>query len=204
MKRVPSHGSGVDGVRLDQSDKSESWSRGKRRISVKTFMVAALLTTGMCLSLGASTFGQSTTQSQAKTTDKDATAQEIELMRKDIRSMRKQLIAANLTLTADQATKFWPVYDQYIAELVKVNNTKYQLLKEYFDSYGTLTAEQADSMTKRLLALDVSVAELRQKYQPNFRAVLPAKETATFFQLDRRIAMMIDLQLASQIPLVQQ
>jgi len=125
-------------------------------------------------------------------------------MRKDIRSMRKQLIAANLTLTADQATKFWPVYDQYIAELVKVNNTKYQLLKEYFDSYGTLTPEQADSMTKRLLALDVSVAELRQKYQPTFRAVLPAKETATFFQLDRRIAMMIDLQLASQIPLLQQ
>jgi len=118
--------------------------------------------------------------------------------------MRKQLIAANLTLTADQATKFWPVYDQYIAELVKVNNTKYQLPKEYFDSYGTLTAEQADSMTKRLLALDVSVAELRQKYQPTFRAVLPAKETATFFQLDRRIAMMIDLQLASQIPLVQE
>jgi hypothetical protein len=171
---------------------------------VKTFMVAALLMAGIWLSQGASTFGQSTTQSQSKTSDKDATAQEIELMRKDIRSMRKQLIAANLTLTADQATKFWPVYDQYIAELVKVNNTKYQLLKEYFDSYGTLTPEQADSMTKRLLALDVSVAELRQKYQPTFRAVLPAKETATFFQLDRRIAMMIDLQLASQIPLLQQ
>jgi Spy/CpxP family protein refolding chaperone len=171
---------------------------------VKTFMIAALLVAGIYLSQGASTFGQSTTQSQSKTTDKDATAQEIDLMRKDIRSMRKQLIAANLTLTADQATKFWPVYDQYIAELVKVNNTKYQLLKEYFDSYGTLTAEQADSMTKRLLALDVSVAELRQKYQPTFRAVLPAKETATFFQLDRRIAMMIDLQLASQIPLVQE
>jgi hypothetical protein len=171
---------------------------------VKTFMVGALLMAGIFVLQGTSAFGQSTTQSQAKTTDKDATAQEIELMRKDIRSMRKQLIAANLTLTADQATKFWPVYDQYIAELVKVNNTKYQLLKEYFDSYGTLTAEQADSMTKRLLALDVSVAELRQKYQPTFRAVLPAKETATFFQLDRRIAMMIDLQLASQIPLVQQ
>lgn len=171
---------------------------------MKTFMIAALLVAGIYLSQGASTFGQSTTQSQSKTTDKDATAQEIDLMRKDIRSMRKQLIAANLTLTADQATKFWPVYDQYIAELVKVNNTKYQLLKEYFDSYGTLTAEQADSMTKRLLALDVSVAELRQKYQPTFRAVLPAKETATFFQLDRRIAMMIDLQLASQIPLVQE
>jgi hypothetical protein len=170
---------------------------------VKTFMFAALLVAGS-LSQGSSTFGQSTTQPQSKTTDNDATAQEIELMRRDIRSMRKQLIAANLKLTDDQATKFWPVYDQYIAELVKVNNTKYDLLKEYFDSYGTLTPEQADSMTKRLLDLDVSVAQLRQKYQPIVRAVLPAKETATFFQLDRRVAMMIDLQLASQIPLVQE
>ena len=96
------------------------------------------------------------------------------------------------------------VDDQYIAELAKVNSIKYELLKEYFDSYGTLTPEQAASMTKRILELDVSVAQLRQKYQPNFRAVLPAKETAIFFPTDRRIAVMIDLQLASQIPLVQE
>ena len=129
---------------------------------------------------------------------------DLELLRRDLRSEKKQLIALNVTLTDAEATKFWPVYDQYIVELVKVNNTKYDLLKEYFDSYGTLTPEQADSMTKRLLDLDVSVAQLRQKYQPIVRAVLPAKETATFFQLDRRVAMMIDLQLASQIPLVQE
>jgi hypothetical protein len=85
-----------------------------------------------------------------------------------------------------------------------VNNTKYELLKEYFDEYGTLKPVQADSMSKHLLALDVSLAELRQRYYANFRAVLPAKETATFFQIDRRISMMIDLQLASQIPLVQE
>jgi Spy/CpxP family protein refolding chaperone len=170
---------------------------------MKTFMWAALLVAGICLSQGSSGFGQSTTQTQAQG-DKDATAQEIELMRKDLRSIRKQLIAANLKLTDDQATKFWPVYDRYIADLMKVNNTKYDVLKEYFDSYGTLTPEQADTMTTRLLNLDVSVTELRQKYQPLFRAVLPAKETATFFQLDRRIAAMIDLQLASQIPLVQE
>jgi len=171
---------------------------------VKSFMLAALLVAGICLSQNSSVLGRTATEPQSKTADKDATAQEIELMRKDLRSIRKQLIAANLKLTDDQATKFWPVYDQYVAELVKVNNTKYELLKEYFDSYGTLTPEQADSMTKRLLELDVSVAQLRQKYQPAFRAVLPAKEAATFFQLDRRIAMMIDLQLASQIPLAQE
>ncbi len=177
---------------------------------MKRMMLAVLLVAGICLSQGTATAaGTATepgaaTQSQASTPDQKATAQDIELMRKDIRSMRKQLVAANLKLTDAEATKFWPVYDQYIAELVTINNTKYQLLQEYFNSYGQLTDEQADSMTKRLLALDVSVAQLRQKYQPMFRAAVPAKVAATFFQLDRRIAMMIDLQLGSQIPLVQE
>lgn len=170
---------------------------------MKSIMLAALVMTGMCLSQAPSTFAQSAAQQQASPAEKAANAQTIDLMRKDLRSMRKQLIAQNLQLTPEQATKFWPVYDQYIAELVKVNSTKYEVINEYFNSYGSLTPEQADSMTKRLLELDVAVAQLRQKYQSNFRAVLPAKETATFFQLDRRIAMMIDLQLASQIPLVQ-
>jgi Spy/CpxP family protein refolding chaperone len=175
----------------------------KRRTPVKRFMLAGLLVAGTCLLQGAATFAQSSGQSQASTADKNAQAQDVEIMRKDIRSTRKQLVAANLNLTADQATKFWPVYDQYINELVTINNTKYDLLKEYFNSYGDITDAQADSMSTRLLQLDVNVAQLRQKYQANFRAVLPAKLAATFFQIDRRIAMMIDLQLASQIPLVQ-
>jgi Spy/CpxP family protein refolding chaperone len=171
---------------------------------VKTFVFGSFWLAGICLLLGSSVFGQNAAPAQSQTSDKDVTAQQIELMRKDLRSTRKQLVAANLKLTDEQATKFWPIYDQYIAELVQVNNTKYEVIKEYVDSYGTVTPEQADSMTTRLLSLDVSVTQLRQKYQPIFRAALPARETAAFFQLDRRIAMMIDLQLASQIPLIQQ
>src|SRR5271155_5083588 len=166
-------------------------------MSVKRIMLAVLLMAGIYVSFGGAAIAgtaaepkatpqsQATTPAQASAADQKATAEEIELMRKDIRSMRKQLVAANLKLTDTEATKFWPVYDQYIAELVKVNNTKYGLLKEYFNNYGQLTDEQADSMTTRLLKLDVSVAELRQKYQPIFRATVPAKAGASFFQLDR-------------------
>jgi hypothetical protein len=35
------------------------------------------------------------------------------------------------------------------------------------------------------------------------RNVLPGKKVATFFQLDRRISMMIDVQITSQLPLMQ-
>src|SRR5678815_4716818 len=53
----------------------------------------------------------------------------IELMRKDVRSQRKKIVAENLPLTETEATKFWPLYDRYIAETIKINDVRYGLLK---------------------------------------------------------------------------
>ena len=131
------------------------------------------------------------------------TAQQLALLRKDIRSIKKQLIAANLTLADSEATKFWQVYEQYSAETEKINDARTAIIKEYSDAYGTLTDDQADSLIRRWLDTDIEQAGLRQRYVPIFRKVLPGKKAATFFQLDRRISTMIDVQLTSQLPLAQ-
>jgi hypothetical protein len=130
-------------------------------------------------------------------------AQQLALLRKDIESSRKQLIAANLTLTETEATKFWPVYDQYGVGLMKITDTKIALIKEYADAYGFMNDEETDSLVSRWLDTDIAALQLHSKYLPIFRKVLDAKKTATFFQLEHRINMMIDLQLTSQLPLVQ-
>jgi hypothetical protein len=142
-------------------------------------------------------------QAAASTGSQTASDQDIQLLRQDIRSKKKQLIAANLTLTDAEATKFWPIYDQYSAEMTKIGDQRYALIKEYAQNFGSLTDEQALSLINRSLALDEAVAQLRIKHVPIINKVLPGKKTATFFQMDRRITTLIDLQLASQIPLVQ-
>ena len=126
----------------------------------------------------------------------------IQLMREDIRSQRKKVVAANMPLTETEATKFWPVYDRYIGETIKVNDDRFALLKEYAKNYNTATDEQADNFIKRWLAFDQQNTQLRIKYIPEFEKVISHKKTAMFFQIDRRVAMMIELQLASQVPLV--
>ena len=130
-------------------------------------------------------------------------SQDVDLLRKDLRSRKKQLIAENLKLTDAEATKFWPIYDQYTAELVKINDKKFGLIQEYADHWGTMTDEQAASYLRQWLDVDVAIMQLRQKYVPIVSQVLNGRKSATFFQLDRRISMMIDLQLASQLPVVQ-
>jgi hypothetical protein len=132
-----------------------------------------------------------------------STDQDIDLLRKDVRSQKKQIIAANLQLTDAEAIKFWPIYDQYTAELVKINDAKYAAIKEYATNYDTLTDDKALSLTRQILGVDQSVAQLRQKYVPIVSKVISGKKTALFFQLDRRLVALIDLQLAAAIPMVQ-
>jgi hypothetical protein len=129
--------------------------------------------------------------------------QDLQLLRKDLRSMKKQLIAANIQLTDMEATKFWPVYDQYTLESSKLYDARYGIIKDYAANLSSLTDAQAQSLAKRSIDLDSAVVQLRQKYLPLFEKVVGGKKTAFFFQIDRRVALMIDLQLASEIPLVQ-
>jgi len=137
-------------------------------------------------------------QNVAATADRD-----LQLLRKDLRSQRKQIVAANVTLTAAEAQKFWPIYDQYAAELAKINDTKLSLIKEYAANYTAFTDAQAQSIMERWTAADDAAIQLRIKYIPILQKVLPGKTVALFFQVDRRIGVLMDLQVASDIPLVE-
>ena len=67
-----------------------------------------------------------------------------------------------------------------------------------------MTDEQASRLAKRSLAMDELIAQLRVKYLLIFSQAVPVQVVATFFQLDRRFQALLDIQLASQIPLVQE
>ena len=160
-----------------------------------------VLMMGATLVLSTNTmFAQNTS---GPTIDEQKLDQQVELMRKDLRSQKKQIIAANLKLTDQEAEKFWPVYDRYTGELIKLNDTKYSLIKEYAQNFGSMSDDRLDKSAREWLGLDESVAQLRLKYLPTFRSVLSAKNNALFYQLDRRIENMINLKVASGIPLIQ-
>lgn len=170
----------------------------KNIVSRLCFFTAVLVTTTVLTAQQAApspASGQNMTEEQVN----DAN---IQLMRQDIRSERKKVVAANMPLNEAEAVKFWPVYDRYIAETIKVNDVRFALLKEYAKNFDATSEQQADSFIKRWLALDNDNTQLRLKYIPEFEKVVSHKKTAMFFQIDRRVSMMIELQLASQVPLV--
>jgi Spy/CpxP family protein refolding chaperone len=169
----------------------------------KNFVAALIVASALLLS-SVTLFAQAAPQSVPGTGSqpKAASDQDIQMLREDIRSQRKQLTAANMTLTPDEATKFWPIYDQYVGELSKVGDARWALIKQYADTYNTMTDVQANDFIKRSGAIDRQFSELRLKYVPIFEKAVSPKKTALWYQIDRRLALLIDLQLASVIPVV--
>jgi Spy/CpxP family protein refolding chaperone len=125
----------------------------------------------------------------------------VDILRKDVRSQKKQIIAENMELSDAEAQKFWPIYDQYAAELSKIYDVKIALLKDYTDNYSSMTGEQAENYIRKRAEVEQSIMQLRLKYMPGFRKVLSGRETALFYQLDWRLGLAIDLQLI-QVPLI--
>ena len=168
---------------------------------MKKSLLRVLAISGAMLCFYAPAFAQN--NAAPPTPNQASLDQDILLLRKEIRSQKKQLIAANVPLTDAEAQKFWPLYEEFTEQLVMINNDKWALIKDYAQNYTTMTDAQADNWAQRLLAVDAKVAALRQSYWSKFDHVLPPKKTALYEQVERRAQLIIDLQLASQIPLVQ-
>jgi Spy/CpxP family protein refolding chaperone len=175
--------------------------------AMKKSLTSIMLILAALLWCGVSMFAQ--TQS-APPSSQGANAQQpttvsdkdIEMLRQDLRDQRKQLVALNLPLTADEATKFWPIFDQYRKDAIKPNDQRWEVIKAYASNYDTMTDAQAQDYMKRANAVDEELLALRMRYVPKFETAISPKKTALLYQIDRRIDLLINLQLSSEIPMV--
>jgi len=135
-------------------------------------------------------------------TAKAAADLDIQEVREDIRAHRKQVIAENMTLTPDEATKFWPIYDQYIQEAIKINDVRWSLMKDYAANYDTLSDQMAMDLIKKSAEVDQQLVALREKCVSIFAKAVSVRKTAQWYQLDRRLDLVINLQLSAMVPLV--
>lgn len=154
--------------------------------------------------LGALLAANSMVFAQRETTSGVNVDTDVLLLRRDLRADKKKLIALNLPLTETEATKFWPVYDQYAADMAKHNDEFYVLIKNYAANQKVMTDAEADSMIKRWASIQVELSQTRIKYIPIFERVISGKRTALFFQIDRRLFALMDLQTSAMLPLILQ
>ncbi len=126
----------------------------------------------------------------------------IEILRSDLRTQRKALMAANMHLSDAEATRFWPVYNEFEAESTKLGDLRVKLIKDYAEHYDTMDDKTAADLSTRSLKYDSERTALRTKYVKKLSKALSPKLAARFLQIENRIGLLLDVKLASELPLV--
>ena len=129
--------------------------------------------------------------------------QYIELVRMDIRQGRAELVGQAIPLSAGQAATFWPIYAEYEKAFTALGDTELQLIRTYAQAFNSMTDATADGLVGRLFQLMDDEQALVREYHGKLSAALGGAVAARFVQVERRIGMLLDLQLAADIPLLE-
>ena len=127
---------------------------------------------------------------------------DIQLLRSDVQAGKNEIITHTMAFTDAESSAFWPVYRDFARDQQVIGDERVKLIKDYAQNYDKIDDAKAKDMTQRLLNIEAKVVNVRQEYWPKFEKALGAKRAAKFYQVDNRLSLIVNMQLASAIPLV--
>jgi hypothetical protein len=126
--------------------------------------------------------------------------EEIDLVQAAFGMDKKAIVADFVQLSETQKDAFWTLYDEYETKRKEYGRERIELLKQYADQYMTMTSEQADAWTKKVMELQVKTDKLIATYYEKVMKVSDGVVATQFYQIENYILSMIRMQILQGVP----
>jgi hypothetical protein len=126
----------------------------------------------------------------------------IQMLRQEVGKDRRELVKANMLLTNSEAARFWPIYDEYRAEMNKIGDKRVKLITDFAANRDSMSEDEGLRLLKARIDIEKEKNDLRGDYVKKFNKELSARTTARFFQIDQKLDAAVDAALAAKIPLI--
>jgi len=123
-------------------------------------------------------------------------------LRKEGGKDRRLIVKANMLLTESEAKIFWPLYDNYRADRNKLGDRKLAVIKDFIAKRDGMSQDEAANLTKEYLSVEKDRVELKEEHVKKMTKVLSSRTVARFFQIDGKLDTVVDLYVATKIPLI--
>ena len=148
----------------------------------------------------AAVHAQSAAPSEQQTKSLNVTAY-AELLRSDVRAQKVAILTEVMGFTEAEDAAFWPVYREYEKEMAALGDERVALIADYARQYSDLTDAAADKLALKALDLEARRDAVKSKYYGRVKQVLPARTALRFLQVEHQLLLLIDLQIASSLPI---
>ena len=128
----------------------------------------------------------------------------MEVERAALKTEKKAIVAAAMVFTEEESNAFWPLYNEYSEKKYVVNTKIYDNVIDFADNYETMTDEKAITIWTNSMKYSDELSKLQKTYFKHFLKILPGKKAARYFQVENKIKMLINAELALEIPLIEE
>jgi hypothetical protein len=127
--------------------------------------------------------------------------QYIQLLKTDLKANAKDYVSKGMvTFTPEEAKRFWPIYDSYMAERGKFFDARLALIMDYADNFDKMTDAKAQELLNRRVEQLKLKNQLDEKYRSQFATALSPRRLVRFYQIQQELEVMIELRAISQVP----
>jgi hypothetical protein len=126
----------------------------------------------------------------------------IQMMRAEVGKDRREVVKANMLLTESESARFWPLYDDYRAEMHKLGDRRVRAITDYAANRDSMSEDEAHRLTEEALDIEKKRVELKEDYVKKMSKELSPRTVARFIQIDSKLDAVLNAELAARIPLI--
>jgi len=100
---------------------------------------------------------------------------QMEDKKEQIRALKVGYITNELALTADEATKFWPIYNAYDDKQFEIRHQKMKAFKQRMDAdLDKMSEKEATALLAQMENTEDELYQMRKKFVSNLKGILPS------------------------------
>jgi pyruvate-formate lyase-activating enzyme len=125
----------------------------------------------------------------------------VQLLKTDLKAQSREIITKGMqTFTDEEAKRFWPIYESYMAERGNFLDARVAVIKAYADDYNTMTDAKAQELLNRRFEQLKLRNKMDEKFRPQFATALSPRRLVRFYQIQHELEVLMELKAVSQIP----
>ena len=100
-------------------------------------------------------------------------------------------ITKSLDLSPAESQKFWPIYNQYQAELKKIRKDQRQDRSDAIEDFDKLDDKEAAAVIENMLGYEQAKVDLMRRYNAEFQKAVSARKVAKLYYTERQFKELI-------------
>jgi hypothetical protein len=129
--------------------------------------------------------------------------EEVDMVQAAFGMDKKAAVAEFVKPSATQKDAFWKLYDEYETQRKELGKQRIALLEEYAKKYATMTSDQADAWTKKVMELQKKTDNLITTYYGKVKGVSDGIVATQFYQVENYILAVIRASILDSVPFVE-